>query len=155
MEQPSTPLSSLLQTLKAQANVALDDDLRVQREVENARRVLLRTAEAASGALERLSHAEEQLEQKWAQLATLLTEVKSLELERHEAMMLAQQLASIEVDPPEREVSDDELFHDVDLAAEPSVLVAMDSQARQSPVADLRAALKHVVQTLPPSRLTR
>ncbi|MGQ0508893.1 MAG: hypothetical protein ACT4TC_26625 [Myxococcaceae bacterium] len=144
----------MLHTLKAQANAALADDARVKREVENARRVLTHTAEVAADALDRLAHAEEQLEMKWAQLASLLSEVKSLEMERHEAMVLAQQLAELasEGRVSSASLDDEEDGQEMD-PAESAVLMALEP--RQTSVADLRAALKQVVQSIPSSRLTR
>src|SRR4051812_10046400 len=61
-----------LQNLKAQAKSVLADDDRVKPEVEQARRVLLQTSRAASGALQQLEHTEQQLEEKWSILGALL-----------------------------------------------------------------------------------
>jgi hypothetical protein len=68
----------------------------MKREVEEARRVLMRTAEAASAAERQLLHVEKRVEEKWAVLATLLSELRMLEAERHEALMLARQFSELE-----------------------------------------------------------
>lgn len=72
------------------------DDARVRREVEDARQALLRIAEQASDAQRRLLQLEKLLEEKWSQLGALLHEMKQLELERQDALALAQRFAAVE-----------------------------------------------------------
>lgn len=147
-EGVESSLNSLLHTLRTRAAAALAEEARVKHEVDSARRVLVRTAEAAAGALERLAHAEEQLEYKWAKLATLLCEVKELERERHEAMLLAQQLGSIEAEGGPLDVIEDaDAASSLESELDDAPLAAVSGAERNvlpSPVADLRTALKQV-----------
>jgi hypothetical protein len=76
--------------------VTSSDDSRVRREVEEARQALLRIAEQASDAQRRLLQLEKLLEEKWSMLGTLLHEMKQLELERQDALSLAQRFAAVE-----------------------------------------------------------
>lgn len=161
-EGSESPLNSLLHTLKSQAVAALAEDSRVKQEVEGARRVLVRTAEAAASALERLAHAEEQLEYKWAKLAALLSEVKQLERERHEALMLAQQLGSLEAEGGLPEISEGEFLRELEMGADTQHMPVPESgrgshahshEEALRPVAELRSALKQVVHAHAHSRL--
>lgn len=87
----SRPLSNLLQLLKMQAGAALADDAKIQREVKEAQSLLGWVSEETTQALRKLNRVEVELDEKWGQLAALLTEVKQLETERAEVLEVARQ----------------------------------------------------------------
>lgn len=150
-------LSAHLQTLRAQATAALADDARVKAEVEQARRVLQRTAETASNALARLAQTEAQLEEKWALLVALLADVRQLEHERHEALKLAEQLSSLEAEEELLAMeSGDDLEDEADEDREHQSDVTVSSTSLGPDAgADLRAAFKQVVSALPTTRASQ
>ena len=108
MLQRSRPLSNLLQVLKAQAGAALADDATIQNEVKAARALLANVSVQSERALRRLEETDLELQQKWAQLAALLGDVKRLETQRAEALEVARSFQRAMREQNE----DDEVFED-------------------------------------------